>query len=91
MIKNRGERKATLLEQALLGRQQVPGLYMSPESKEEADVFVAWCDGTLDTSDVQRVLEIKSSGQVATRCGTVMRNAVKGGYLTISRKAAVQG
>ncbi len=79
------EKKRTLLEQALLGRREQPGFQMSQESKEEADLFVAWCDGTLETSDVQRVLDIKTSGQVGTRAGAVIRNAVKAGYLSIHR------
>jgi len=79
------KKKPSLLEQALLGRKEIPGLYMSEESKEEADLFVAWCDGTLETSDVQRVLEIKTGGQIATRAGTVIRNAIKAGYLQISK------
>jgi hypothetical protein len=81
------KKKVSLLEQALMGRKEVSGLYLSEEAKEEADLFVAWCDGTLDTSDVQRVLGIKTSGQVGTRAGACIRNAVKAGYLKIERCA----
>lgn len=87
MSKAEPQRKLSLVEQALLGREKVAGhgVYMPEESKDEADLFVAWCDGRLETSDVLRVLHLGTSEQIHRLAGAVIRNAVKSGYLRIAR------
>jgi hypothetical protein len=78
------KKRQTLLEKILERRVSAfPIENLSDESRDEAEVIIAWILGKVDSSEACAGLKIKSTSQIATRAGTVMRNLGRAQFISI--------
>jgi hypothetical protein len=75
----------TLLEKLLERRaKRLPNETISQDEIEQGQIFVAWVEGIIDSSEVCAALDIKSTGQICQKAGTMLRNLCRGRYITIT-------
>ena len=73
----------TLLEQARA--LTPPGESFSAEELEKDEVVLAWAKGELESSSAIKVLGLSSTSAIQARCGAVIRNLARAGFISIER------
>lgn len=75
----------TLLQRIIDQRTKpLPNQRLSQDALEEAEVYVQWVLGKLDTREVTAALNIKYNGAIHQKAGTALRNLAMGGYISIT-------
>lgn len=76
------EKKESLIEAAKRLSQREPN-GIDSKYRREAEVYIAWLMGEVDTSAATKVLGIVHTSAIAQKAGTVLRNCMLAGALKV--------
>jgi hypothetical protein len=64
----------------------VPDRHISPEYRQEAEVYIAWIMGEIDLAAACEVLNLPHSSAIAQQAAIVLRNVATAGLISITWK-----